>query len=170
MQNLILDFLPPSLGCHWYGQGRGAKMPAKHILVHHLVFLLQGLYVVGDFGVSQQGQSPGGAGRAPCGLPLPSCNSMSPCKGLRDSSSCYAARLDGETLPLCLAACFLHAPSHCFSLEALSGHNVAPKFLKKRFELWVRMLHCECPLDRAKQLEPADDRGCVCLFTYDKIF
>lgn len=84
---------------------------------------------------------------------------MSPCKGLRDSSSCYAARLDGETLPLCLAACFLHAPSRCFFLEALSGHNVAPRFLKKRFELWVRMLHCECPLDPAEQLEPDDDGG-----------
>lgn len=46
-------------------------MPAKHILVHHLIFLLQGLYVVGDFGLSQQGQSPGGAGRAPRGLPFP---------------------------------------------------------------------------------------------------
>lgn len=86
----------------------------------------------------------------------PGQDSASPCEGPRDSSSCYTARLDEETLPFCLAACFLCTPRCFLSLEALSRRNAAPRFLKKRLELWVRTLHCERPLDQVKQLEPID--------------
>lgn len=96
----------------------------------------------------------------------PGLNLASPYEGPRDSSSCCTAGLDEETLPPCLAACFLCTP-WCFffflPLKALSRCNTAPRFFKKRLELWGRMLHCEHLLAQAKQLETTDRAVCAYL-------
>lgn len=148
--------------------GRGAKMPSKHISVHHLFlsYYYWDLMLWVILACLRGARAVEELAELLVVCLCPGCNSTSPCEGLRDSSSCYTARLDEKRLPLCLAACFLCTPRCFFSLEAWSRHNAAPRFLKKRLELWVRTLHCERPSGQAERLEPIDGGCVVCVYLH----
>lgn len=92
-------------------------MPSKHILVHHL-FLSScyrdlTLWVV--LACLRRVRATEELAELLAVCLCPGCDSASPCEGLRDSSSCYAARLDEETLPLSCSLLFAYTTLLFFS-------------------------------------------------------
>lgn len=98
------------------------------------------------------------------------CNLAFPCEGLRDSSSCYSARLDEETLPLCLAVRFLCTARSFFFSRLCLDIMLPLDFSRKSLSFGWGCSTVNALWTKQNRWSPWRGCMCVCLFMYDKVF